>query len=93
MLLIGRMLTMCGRDTVLISKVKGHAGEGMVKDGGARELDRIGNDAADVAADFGRRRVDFSVIDARRNFAGVCGRWYRTGSISSAGALPKRRRL
>ena len=25
---------------------------------------------------MGRRRVDFSVIDASRNFAGVCGRWY-----------------
>ena len=26
--------------------------------------------------DFGRRSVDFPVIGARRNFAGVCGRWY-----------------
>ena len=40
-----------------------------------RELDRSDNNAADEAADFGRRRVDFPVI-ARRNFAGVCGRWY-----------------
>ena len=36
----------------------------------------VGNNAADEAADFGRRRVDFPVIDARRNFSGVCGRWY-----------------
>ena len=36
-----------------------------------RELDRMGNNAADVAADFGRRRIDFLVIDARRNYAGV----------------------
>ena len=55
--------------------VKGHADEGMVRDGRVRELDRIGNNAAEVA-DFGRRVVDFLVIDARRNFAGVCGRWY-----------------
>ena len=48
----------------------------MVREGRARELDRIGNNGADEAADFGRRRVDFAVIDARRNFAGVCGRWY-----------------
>ena len=41
-----------------------------------REVDRIGNDAADEAADFGRRRVSPAVIDARRNLSGVCGRWY-----------------
>ena len=34
------------------------------------------NDAADEAADFGRRRVDNTVIDVRRNLSGVCGRWY-----------------
>ena len=39
-------------------------------------LDRLGNDAADEAADFGRRRVGNSVIDARRNLSGVSGRWY-----------------
>ena len=67
---------MCGRDTVRVSKVKGHADEEMVRAGGVRELDRLGNNAADEAADSGRRRVDVPVIDARRNFAGVCGRWY-----------------
>ena len=36
----------------------------------------MGNKAADEAADFARRRIEFPVIDARRNFAGVCGRWY-----------------
>ena len=41
-----------------------------------RELGRIGNNAADEVADYGRRRVDFLVIDACRNLAGVCGRWY-----------------
>ena len=35
----------------------------------------MGNNAADEAADFGHRRVDYSVIDARRCFSGVCGRW------------------
>ena len=38
--------------------------------------DKLGNDAADEAADFGRRRVSPAVIDARRNLSGVCGRWY-----------------
>ena len=108
-LLIGRMLEMRGRDTVLISKVKGCADGDVVREGRAREPDRIGNNAAGVAA-----------IDARRNFAGVCGRWYpvvlelhpfflaisravvnhEDESVTapgplvwSAGALPKRRRL
>ena len=48
----------------------------MVLDGPVREVDRLGNDAADEAADFGRRRVGNAVIDARRNLSGVCGRWY-----------------
>ena len=45
-------------------------------DGRVREVDRLGNDAADEAADFGRGRVGNLVIDARRNLSGVCGRWY-----------------
>ena len=36
----------------------------------------MGNNAADEAADFGRRRVGNAVIEARRNLSGVCGRWY-----------------
>ena len=48
----------------------------MVLDGRVREVDRIGNNAADEAADFGRTRVGDAVIDARRNLSGVCGRWY-----------------
>ena len=70
------MLHLRGLDTVRIIKVKGHADEGIVLDGRVREVDRIGNDAADEAADFGRRRVGNAVIDARRNLSGVCGRWY-----------------
>ena len=76
LLLIERMLHLRGLDTVRITKVKGHADEGMVLDGRVRELDRVGNNAADEAADFGRRRVDHAVSDARRNLSGVCGRWY-----------------
>ena len=76
LLLIDRMLHLRGLDTVRISKVKGHADEGMVLDGLVRELDRFGDSAADDAADFGRRRVSNAVIDTRRNLSGVCGRWY-----------------
>ena len=76
LLIIQRMLHLRGLDTVRVAKVKGHADEGMVLEGRVREVDRLGTDAADGAADFGRRRVGNSVIDARRNLSGVCGRWY-----------------
>ena len=60
--------------TVRITKANGHADQGMVLDGRVRELDRLGNDTADEAADFGRRRFDHAVIGVERNFSGVCGR-------------------
>ena len=75
LLLIDRMLHLRGRGTVLITKGKGHADESMVLDGRVREVDRLGNDAADEAADC-RKRVGHAVIDARRNLSGVCNRWY-----------------
>ena len=68
--LIHRLLCLRGFDTVRISKVKGHANEDMVVDGRVRDLDLLGNRAADEAADFGRRRVLVHVIDARRNLVG-----------------------
>ena len=73
--LFERMLHLRGLDTVQITKVKGHAGPEMVLDGLVRELDKLGNDAADEAADFGRRRVGNAVRDARRNLSGVCCRF------------------
>ena len=74
--LFAGLLDLRGRETVRITKVIGHADEGMVFDGRVREHDRLGNSAADEAADFGRRRVGPAVIDARRNLPGGCGRWY-----------------
>ena len=76
LLLIERMLHHRGLDTVRICKVKGHADEDMVLHGRVRGEDKLGNDAADEAADFGRRRVSPAVIDARRTLSGVCSRWY-----------------
>ena len=76
LLLIQRMLHLRCLDTVRITKVKGHADEGMFFDSRVREIDRLGNDAADEAADFGRRRESHLVMNARRNLSGVCGRWY-----------------
>ena len=76
LLLIDRMIRRRGPDTVRVSKVKGHADEVMVRSGQVREVDRFGNNAADDAAIFGRRRVSNALIDARRNLSGVCNRWY-----------------
>ena len=45
-----------------------------MREGQVREQDRVGNDRDDEAADFGPRRVEPGVIDARRNFSGVGGR-------------------
>ena len=41
----------------MLPKAKSHADEDMVQAGRVRELDRIGNNAADEAADFRRRRI------------------------------------
>ena len=75
LLLIERMLHIRGLGTVRISKVRGHADEASVRAGTVCDLDRLKNNGADEAADFGRRRVPWWVIDARRNFSGVCSRW------------------
>ena len=60
----------------MVSKVKGHADEGMVAVGRVREVDRIGNIDSGAAADMGRRRVHWSIHDARRLVNGACARWY-----------------
>ena len=52
LVLVCRMLDLRGRDTVRTTKVKGHADEGLVLDGHVRELDWLGNNAADEAADL-----------------------------------------
>ena len=61
-MLIDGVLEQRGRDTVRLTKVNGHADEEMVRVGQVRELHRLGNNAADEAADFGRRRVDPAFI-------------------------------
>ena len=59
-----------------VAEVEGHADEGMVADGRAREIDRVGDNEADAAADMGRRRLHCSITDARRYVNGGCARWY-----------------
>ena len=65
-----------GLATARVTEDKGHAYDGAVLEGRVRELDKLGNDAADEAADVGRRRIGNAVIDARQNLSGVCSRWY-----------------
>ena len=55
-----------GRGNTRVSKVKKHADGGLVTQGTVREKDRIGNNEADAAADLGRRRVHYTITDARR---------------------------
>ena len=59
-----------------VSKVKGHADEGLVALGRVREVDRLGNNEADAAAALGRRRVHHSVASARRMVTRSCAHWY-----------------
>ena len=77
MLSLVRMLVLAwGAGSTAISKVKGHADEGLVRRGQVREADKVGNEMADEAADFGRRRVREDVLGARRELARTCRIWY-----------------
>ena len=86
-ILIRKLLSICGEGTVCVSKVKGHADENLVRNGQVRALDRYGNSRADDAADFGRRRVWPDVADARRNLSGVCRLWYHRFFITISRAV------
>ena len=52
--LVWEIVQVRGPGTTAVSKVKGHAAEGMVLQSRVRELHRIGNDLADQASIFGR---------------------------------------
>ena len=67
-----RLVQWRGLGSTQVTKVKGHADEGMVALGRVREVDRIGNNEADAAADMGRRRVHCSITDARRTAVPDC---------------------
>ena len=74
--IIERMVHQRGVQSVKVSKLKGHADDGMVAVGRVRVEDRIGNALADRAADFGRRRVSDLVIDVRGRSLSACSSWY-----------------
>ena len=65
-----------GPGNTAVSKVKGHADEGLVAFGRVREVDRVGNNEADAAAALGRRRVHHSVSVAGGVVAMSCAHWY-----------------
>ena len=67
---------MAGSGNSAVTKVKGHADEGLVACGRVRAADRIGNDAADAAADLGRKRVHCTITDVRRKIGRACAKWY-----------------
>ena len=73
---VERMIHLRGVQSTKVSKVKGHADDDMVAVGRVRVEDGIGNDLADRAAGFGRRRVSDLVIDVRRRFLSACSSWY-----------------
>ena len=74
--LVQHMIRARGRDTVRVTKVKGHAEEVDVHQGRVRLVDKQGNAEADVAADLGRRHQDEVLIDARRQLLGARSYWY-----------------
>ena len=65
-----------GPGNTAVSKVKGHADEGLVASGRVREVDRVGNNEADAAAALGWERVHHSVSFVRGVVARSCARWY-----------------
>ena len=62
--LVQYMIRTRGRDTVRVTKVKGHAKDGDVQHGRVRLLDQQGNVEADIAADLGRRHQTEVLINA-----------------------------
>ena len=74
--LVQYMIRTRGRDTVRVTKVKGHAKDGDVQHGHVRLIDQQGNVEADIAADLGRRHQTEVLIDARRRLLQARSYWY-----------------
>ena len=71
-----KMIRTGGRETVLVTKVKGHAEDVDVQQGRVRLVDQQGNAEADTAADIGRRHQSEVPIDARRWLLTARSHWY-----------------
>ena len=70
------MIRTRGRETVRVTKVKGHAEDVDVQQGRVRWEDQQGNAEADAAADLGRRHQSEIFIDARRWLLKARSHWY-----------------
>ena len=70
------MIRTRGRETVRVTKVKGHAEDVDVQQGRVRLEDQVGNSEADTAADLGRRHQSEVLIDARRRLLKARSYWY-----------------
>ena len=74
--LVQYMIRTRGRETVRVTKVKGHAEDVDVQQGRVRLVDQQGNAEADTAADLGRRHQSVVLIDARRSCFKTRSHWY-----------------
>ena len=74
--LVQYMIRTRGRETVRVTKVKGHADDVDVRQGRVRLLDQQENVEADIAADLGRRHQSEMLIDARRRLLQARSYWY-----------------
>ena len=70
------MIRTWGRETVRVTKVKGHAEDVDVQQGRVRLEDQVGNAEDDGAADLGRRHQFEVLIDARRRLLKARSHWY-----------------
>ena len=74
--LVQYMIRTRGRDTVRVTKVKGHAKDDDVQHGRVRLIDQQGNIEADLASDLGRRHQSEILINAGRILLQVRSYWY-----------------
>ena len=74
--LVRYMIRTRGRETVRVTKVKGHAEDVDVQQGRVRLVDQQGNAEADAAADVGCRHQSEILIDARRRLLQARSHWY-----------------
>ena len=74
--LVQYMVRTRGRETVRVTKVKGHAKDDDVQQGRVRLVDQQGNAGAGAAADLGRRHQSEILIDARRWLLKARSHWY-----------------
>ena len=74
--LVQYMIRTRGRETVRVTKVKGHAEDVDVQQGRVRLVDQQGNAEADNAAALGRRHQSEVLFDARRRLLKARSHWY-----------------